>query len=167
MSYIVQTHFSSYQSMLLCIVCHVSGIQNVSCNKVFITCLMSSYTVYQRIANTFNTDTIITHIFQCFIFIIYFVKTNYHTIKLKHPSHVMTTVFHVYVYSKYVFMSLTDSPLYLVLYTFGTYLYFVFVYRNVFCFVFAVSIHQPKQPGVLIITICLYFLTSHVMCWAY
>ena len=61
-------------------------------------------------------------------------------------------------------MSLTDIPLYLVLYTFGTYLYFVFVYMDVFCFVFVVSIHQPTQPGVLIITNCLYFLMSHVMC---
>ena len=61
-------------------------------------------------------------------------------------------------------MSLTDSPLYLVLYTFGTYLYFVFVYGNFVCFVFAVSIHQPTQSGVLIITICLYFLMSNVMC---
>ena len=30
-------------------------------------------------------------------------------------------------------MSLTDIPLYLVLYTLGTYLYFVFVYMDVFC----------------------------------
>jgi len=67
-------------------------------------------------------------------------------------------MYYFYVYSKYVFMSLTDIPLYLVLYTFGTYLYFVFVYMDVFCFVsVVVSIHQPTQPGVLIITICLYF----------
>ena len=72
-------------------------------------------------------------------------------------------MFYFYVYSKYVFMSLTDFPLYLVLYTFGTYLYFVFVYMDVFVVV-VVSIHQPTQPGVLIITICLYFLMSHVMC---
>jgi len=52
---------------------------------------------------------------------------------------VIIIMYYFYVYSKYVFTSLTDSPLYLVLYTFGTYLYFVFVYRNVFCFVFAVS----------------------------
>ena len=43
-----------------------------------------------------------------------------------------------HVYSKYVFMLLTDIPLYLVLYTFGTYLFFVFVYMDVilvfFCF---------------------------------
>ena len=73
-------------------------------------------------------------------------------------------MYYFYVYSKYVFMLLTDIPLYLVLYTFGTYLYFVFVYMDVFCFVFVVSIHQPTHPGVLIVTICLYFLMSHVMC---
>ena len=61
-------------------------------------------------------------------------------------------------------MSLTDIPLYLVLYTFGTYLYFVFVYMDVFWTVVVVSIHQPTQPGVLVITICLYFLMSRVMC---
>ena len=73
-------------------------------------------------------------------------------------------MFYFDVYSKYVFMSLTDSPLYLVLYTFGIYLYFVFVYMDVLVVFVVVSIHQPTQPGVLIITICLYFLMSHVMC---
>jgi len=72
-------------------------------------------------------------------------------------------MYYFYVYSKYLFMLLTDIPLYLVLYTFGTYLYFVFVYMDVLG-VFFVSIHQPTQPGVLVITICLYFPMSHVMC---
>jgi len=45
-------------------------------------------------------------------------------------------MYYFYVYSKYVFMSLTDIPLYLVVCTFGTYLYIVFVYMDVFCFVF-------------------------------
>ena len=44
-----------------------------------------------------------------------------------------TIMYYFYAYSKFVFMSLTDIPLYLVLYTFGTYLYFVFVYMDVFC----------------------------------
>jgi len=44
-------------------------------------------------------------------------------------------MYYFYVYSKYVFMLLTDIPVYLVLYTFGTYLNFVFVYMDVFwCF---------------------------------
>ena len=47
-----------------------------------------------------------------------------------------TIMYYFYVYSKYVFMSLTDIPLYLVLYTFGTYLYFVFVYMDVVLFLF-------------------------------
>jgi len=70
-----------------------------------------------------------------------------------------------YVYSKYVFMLLTDIPVYLVLYTFGTYLNFVFVFMDIcLVFFFVVYIHQPTQPGVLIITMCLFFLMSHVMC---
>ena len=47
-----------------------------------------------------------------------------------------TIMYYFYVYSKFVFMSLTDIPLYLVLYTFGTYLYFVFVYMDDFLFVY-------------------------------
>jgi len=88
-----------------------------------------------------------------------YYKTNVGNKRINPINKCVKCVNH-HVYSKYVFMLLTDIPLYLVLYTFGTYLYFVFVYMNVFLVFFFVSIHQPTQPGVLIITICLYFLMS-------
>ena len=62
-------------------------------------------------------------------------------------------------------MSLTDIPLYLVVYTFWyIFVFCICLYGCFFCFVVVVSIHQPTQPGVLVITICLYFLMSRVMC---
>ena len=43
-------------------------------------------------------------------------------------------------------MSLTDIPLYLVVCTFGTYLYFVFVYMDVF-FVFCFCFYTPTHTA--------------------
>ena len=89
--------------------------------------------------------------FLCILFLLFF--------------YINSLMIYFYVYSKYVFMLLTDIPVYLVLYTFGTYLNFVFVFMDIcLVFFFVVYIHQPTQPCVLIITMCLFFLMSHVMC---
>ena len=59
-------------------------------------------------------------------------------------------------------MSLTDIPLYLVVYTFGTYLYFVFVYMDVFWCVFC-CFYTPTHTAWCFGNNNL-FVFSHVTC---
>jgi len=71
-------------------------------------------------------------------------------------------MYYFYVYSKYVFMSLTDIVTCIVHFWY-IFVFCICLYGCFFVFVLVVYIHQTTQPGVLVITICLYFLMSHVM----
>ena len=75
--------------------------------------------------SNFQVHSATNHVFV-YVFLLFLISIHWW----------FTIMYYFYVYSKYVFMSLTDIPLYLVVCTFGTYLYIVFVYMDVFCFVF-------------------------------
>ena len=85
--------------------------------------LTNSCKLISVILNNFQVQAATNHVFVYF-FLLFLISFHWW----------FTIMYYFYVYSKYVFMSLTDIPLYLVLYTFGIYLYFVFVYMDVFCF---------------------------------